>query len=165
MHSHTHKSFIHAHRQTHQAIKVFGPKIIDNLDKKYSGDRVCKELGFCTGKCQLFPETPADLASPFDVSKAPPNPLAAFGQGLGSTGMPAICNLTVLKPICDAIYGFANDNKPLDDVDVDGFSPIDTLRGADWRGKDCNDKDADIHPGRKVVDSDRTVDSLSLIHI
>jgi acyloxyacyl hydrolase len=56
-------------------------------------------------------------------------------------------------------YGFADDNLPLDDEDGDGYSPLTTFRGADWRGKDCDDKRADVHPGALPIDSDREVDS------
>jgi len=39
---------------------------------------------------------------------------------------------------------------PLVDDDKDTFSTLDTLRGAHWRGKDCNDKDARVYPGRAI---------------
>jgi acyloxyacyl hydrolase len=34
-----------------------------------------------------------------------------------------------------------------------------TLRGADWRGKDCDDADINVRPGRKPMDADINVDS------
>jgi len=131
------------------AVKVFGPKIIDNLDKKFSGDRICQELNICSGQCRLFPESTADVAFPFVPSDSP-SPL---------TDLPAICNISVFKPICDAISRFGNDNEPLDDHDGDGFSPVATFRGSDWRGKDCNDYKSEYHPGALPIDSDRDVDS------
>lgn len=39
---------------------------------------------------------------------------------------------------------------PAWDDDNDTFSPKDTLRGASWRGKDCEDLDAAVYPGRRV---------------
>ena len=47
---------------------------------------------------------------------------------------------------------------PLADNDGDNFAPLDVndtlltnhLRGADWRGRDCNDNDATIYPGRRA---------------
>ena len=43
--------------------------------------------------------------------------------------------------------------------DHDGFSPINTLRGADWRGKDCDDGNGNFYPGRKPIDGDAVYDS------
>ena len=34
-----------------------------------------------------------------------------------------------------------------------------TLRGTDWRGKDCNDFRDDVYPGRKPIDYDVEYDS------
>lgn len=39
------------------------------------------------------------------------------------------------------------------DLDGDRHSTIPTLRGTNWRGKDCDDLDATIYPGRKTWDS------------
>lgn len=43
---------------------------------------------------------------------------------------------------------FTEDHTPMSDADKDGYSTIPTLRGFDWRGRDCNDFNKDIHPGR-----------------
>jgi hypothetical protein len=41
-----------------------------------------------------------------------------------------------------------NGELPAVDLDGDGFSPLHwSSRGADWRGKDCNDFDSNVHPG------------------
>jgi len=37
---------------------------------------------------------------------------------------------------------------PLIDFDGDRFSTIPTLRGTHWRGRDCNDLDGSVYPGR-----------------
>jgi len=42
------------------------------------------------------------------------------------------------------------DHLPLIDFDGDRFSTIQTLRGTDWRGKDCDDFNADMYPGRLI---------------
>jgi len=42
------------------------------------------------------------------------------------------------------------DHLPLIDFDGDRFSTIQTLRGTDWRGKDCDDFNKDVYPGRLV---------------
>ncbi|CAE1290414.1 AOAH [Acanthosepion pharaonis] len=48
---------------------------------------------------------------------------------------------------------------PKYDKDGDLYSQNYTFRGAYWRGKDCNDSNAKIHPGVKAIDSDVNVDS------
>ena len=54
----------------------------------------------------------------------------------------------------------ANGHKPLKDFDGDYYATVDykTLRGSDWRGADCNDKAADIYPGRKMTDHPTDID-------
>jgi len=37
---------------------------------------------------------------------------------------------------------------PFEDKDDDRFSAWETLRGGDWRGKDCDDRNANVYPGR-----------------
>ena len=78
---------------------------------------------------------------------------------LGLSAPPDICSWPVISRICEAINNFGNLHLPLDDIDNDGFSPIHTFRGADWRGKDCDDTDTNVRPGRKAMDGDINVDS------
>jgi hypothetical protein len=44
------------------------------------------------------------------------------------------------------------DHKPIQDHDGDYYSTeeVRRLRGTDWRGVDCNDKDVSVYPGRKT---------------
>jgi acyloxyacyl hydrolase len=42
---------------------------------------------------------------------------------------------------------------------VADFAPLSTFRGADWRGRDCDDTRADVRPGRRPIDGDREHDS------
>lgn len=52
------------------------------------------------------------------------------------------------------------DHKPLQDFDGDYFSMegVRRLRGNDWRGYDCDDKRADVYPGRKSTRHAASVD-------
>jgi len=50
----------------------------------------------------------------------------------------------------DHLPGFDNDN--------DNFSTVDELRGSHWRGKDCNDNDNTIYPGRQQTSHPSTID-------
>ena len=54
---------------------------------------------------------------------------------------------------------FADDHLPVVDLDNDGFSTIPTLRGYNWRGKDCNDFLSTVRPGVKdFAGHDKTID-------
>ncbi len=115
---------------------------------------VCNAIKFCTGTCRLFPAPREGLeAAKIRASSA----LVRMGVRVGD--LPPICNLPALKEICDLINNFANNHYPLDDQDQDGYSPLNTLRGADWRGKDCNDKDARVHAGTRPINNDADADS------
>lgn len=41
------------------------------------------------------------------------------------------------------------DHLPFFDSDKDRFSTVKELRGSHWRGKDCDDANGAIYPGRK----------------
>jgi acyloxyacyl hydrolase len=43
---------------------------------------------------------------------------------------------------------------PLPDLDGDKYGAMFTVRGLQWRGKDCNDLDAQIYPGRNALQGD-----------
>lgn len=49
-------------------------------------------------------------------------------------------------------------HKPVSDHDDDLFSTKPELRGSHWRGKDCNDNDNTIYPGRNASSHNPTVD-------
>eukprot|EP00937_MAST-01D_sp_MAST-1D-sp2_P005589 g5589.t1 len=55
---------------------------------------------------------------------------------------------------------FGTQHLPIFDADGDGYSaaPNGTLRGWHWRGRDCNDKDTSVYPGRAAAPADPTVD-------
>eukprot|EP00051_Salpingoeca_urceolata_P006995 m.92633 g.92633 ORF g.92633 m.92633 type:complete len:570 (+) comp15071_c0_seq6:2503-4212(+) len=137
-------------------VDTFGTDVIALLENHFTPDEVCRELKFCSGpyaQCRLFPNPTASV-----VARRPS--AHALRQAAKATSpLPKFCELPVFKEICDIIYGFANNHEPLDDLDKDGFSPIHTLRGADWRGKDCDDRSAAFHPGAKPIDGDREHDS------
>lgn len=58
------------------------------------------------------------------------------------------CNRTDVSCI---LTRFGSLHIPLFDGDGDRFSDHDTLRGAHWRGRDCDNKDPRVHPGRKAA--------------
>ena len=80
---------------------------------------------------------------------------AAIFPKLQSSHPCAKTNLTCL------IHRLTENHLPISDTDGDSFATITNrgLRGSHWRGADCNDKDVDVYPGRKVSTSgDPTID-------
>ena len=150
----------------------YAPALIDLLEKNETPDIVCHAIGLCkneTGQiCHLFPLpkhssedeirlriTQAKVSAKMAKlrSKATPrygNPYELFVHPL--LAFPSLCNITVIKPICDIIDNFGNKHLPVDDIDGDYFSDLRTFRGSSWRGKDCNDVNSNVYPGRYSVD-------------
>lgn len=61
--------------------------------------------------------------------------------------------------VVELLKSWGDDHLPVVDLDNDGFSTIPTLRGYNWRGKDCNDLLANVHPGVKNFSGhDQTID-------
>ena len=142
-------------------VDVYGPIVINLLEKKETPDVVCLTLGICTNEtghvCRLFP-LPSRHRGAISEAEELRQRVAAAKQRVHhlrrdyAALLPDICKIPVIKPICDLLDRFGNDHLPVDDVDGDYFSDLQTFRGTSWRGKDCNDFDADVHPGRRTVD-------------
>lgn len=149
-------------------VEVYGPEVIALLEKKETPDVVCLAVGLCkteTGEvCHLFPLPPhlgragAGERLSAHVSQASKLAASVRGEQPRRFEFPDLCNITVVKPICDIIERFSGDHLPVDDLDGDFFSDIQTFRGDDWRGKDCDDADRNVYPGRHTTD-DALVDT------
>ena len=154
---------------------IIGPFIFPSLDAKESPDAVCNTLGLCkaeTSVCRLFPtkKNNAALSSSSAFSFESEEDFIARVERLkvahgiteeklapvmASIRQLGLCN--VIPGLCGPSVALAKgkekDYKPAVDDDKDSFSTIPLLRGSDWRGKDCNDKDASTYPGRASADS------------
>ncbi|KJE93948.1 hypothetical protein CAOG_08802 [Capsaspora owczarzaki ATCC 30864] len=136
-------SYLPASYQTPCAalVKTYGPTIIDLYEDHETADMICLAIGICNTssgtRCHAFPE-PADAEERANRALK----IAATKSFIKP------CDIPEMKPICDLVNRFGNEHVPIDDLDQDMFSQINTFRGADWRGKDCNEFDAAIHPGR-----------------
>ena len=67
----------------------------------------------------------------------------------------SFCEIKGVEELCELIERWSDYHLPPEDADNDTFSLISEPRGWYWRGKDCNDFDANIHPGRKPDNNDR----------
>ena len=122
-----------------EIIKVYGDAIITGLMSKVSSDDICAGVGLCDGKCRLRPK---DHAYP-ELTISP----EGYWKYRGPFVKP---KFDPWQWIQDLIQKVASKHLPLFDLDNDGFSDIAWLRGSSWRGKDCNDNNANVYPGRKV---------------
>ena len=141
-------------------VEALAPELLVLLEERETPDVICHAVGLCrndTGQfCRLFPppklrpgedigqrvrERRRKLSSALFAKKA-----SGGADFLDGKLFIDICD--VFKPICDT---FTN-HTPLQDQDGDMFSTMGTFRGYFWRGKDCNDKDAAIYPGRHTTD-------------
>ncbi len=70
--------------------------------------------------------------------------LGAFAALLGGRGLAGGLAATT------SAQSKAGPHRPTLDLDNDAFSTVPTLRGTHWRGKDCDDLDASVYPGRAL---------------
>jgi hypothetical protein len=97
------------------------------LEAKQTPDVICRELRMCKGyeHCQLFPG---------------PQYRSFISSSNGEPWW-----VKIIEPFYKT---FANHTAMID-MDKDGHSTVPTFRGTRWVGKDCNDHDGSIYPGRK----------------
>ena len=144
-------------------VSEYGAGIISLIESKETPDVACYGVGLCKhdtpNMCHLFP-----------LPSAPHDQLHSRVQrgikvAQGARGRPymevskGLCDVPVIAEICHIIDNFGNNHEPVEDLDGDHFSHTDTLRGTSWRGKDCNDLDRNIYPGRRSTTGDGVVDS------
>jgi acyloxyacyl hydrolase len=63
----------------------------------------------------------------------------------------SVCSQRATHPVRRLAHSrlrFGNNHDPIEDLDRDRFSTVNEFRGADWRGKDCNDADNAVYAGR-----------------
>ncbi|XP_026302935.1 acyloxyacyl hydrolase isoform X2 [Piliocolobus tephrosceles] len=142
-------------------IDKFGSDIIKLLSADMNADVVCHTLEFCkqnTGQplCHLYP-LPKETWK-FTLEKArqivKKSPVPKYSRS-GSD----ICSLPLLAKICQKIKLAIEQSVPFKDVDSDKYSVFPTLRGYHWRGRDCNDSDQSVYPGRRPDNWDVHQDS------
>ncbi len=157
-------------------VSDFAPTIIKLLEDKETPDIVCHALDLCTNKtgqfCHLFPlpkHSSMDDVQARVIKAKQTVKLSRMNLGLKSDAFLHpyykfidLCNISVIKPICELIDKFGNGHLPVDDFDGDDFSDLPTFRGTSWRGKDCNDVSSNVYPGmaNRII---AELNSLSLV--
>jgi len=78
---------------------------------------------------------------------------------LGSEMLPWVCNIPGVWQLCQALERAFHRLVPGLDVDGDGHSPVEELRGSLWRGRDCNDGNPSVSPGKRPWAGDIITDT------
>ena len=139
----------------------YGAAVIKLLEDRETADVVCLAIDLCkneTGQvCHLYP-LPHHVDSHALARRV--QQARQTAQSLVSYGHVNLdpCSLPGVAEICKLIDNFADNHLPLYDVDGDHFSTVDTFRGSSWRGKDCDDLNSSIYPGRRSV-NDADIDT------
>ncbi|XP_072024277.1 acyloxyacyl hydrolase-like isoform X2 [Amphiura filiformis] len=148
------------------------PILLDLILEKYNADVACHALTLCyvdpgQQACLLYPNQQqirsggirAVLKSLYqskEISKQTKQIMMGKGVGLKSD----ICDsLPGLKGLCEWLEGHINNHTAVSDIDQDKFGITETLRGSHWRGKDCDDFDKTVYPGRRPKNNDEETDS------
>ena len=121
-------------------INQYGPGIIHSLTSSTSPDQVCRDIQKCSNpQCNLIP--PENIP-----------PLKFSSEWKKYAGMVSPQKrISTMDWIRDALANLEENHYPLHDLDGDHNTATDAeSRGYNWRGRDCDDLDPSIHPGRKA---------------
>ncbi|MEE6465753.1 hypothetical protein FKM82_006675 [Ascaphus truei] len=146
-------------------VDVFGPDLIKLFNYKWNADVICHSVKLCSSDlddplCHLYKEPKEGLQMSIKKAKK----IVKHSYYLKNSKviydvLSKICSLPVLSKICEMIEFSVENKVPLQDFDQDNFSAFPSLRGYDWRGRDCNDAEDSVYPGRSPKDWDAIQDS------
>ncbi|XP_020643812.3 acyloxyacyl hydrolase isoform X1 [Pogona vitticeps] len=141
-------------------LDIFGPTIIKRMEAKMNADMLCYSIHLCRQRagqphCHLY-----------DLPKVGLNAAIKESERMAETqipetmhGLSGICSLPFLKDLCKNIEKVIKSKLPYKDFDGDKFSTSPNLRGYYWRGRDCDDTESSVHPGRRPDNWDAKKDS------
>ena len=138
---------------------ILGPLVFPIVIDSGSPDIACNVITLCkdqTAVCRLFPPPKAarneeeyySMMQAYKAKHVADIPKIDIVQMVCDKS-PKLCKLfkTMLNTNLNA-----EAHLPTFDLDGDRFSDYASLRGYDWRGKDCNDLDKTVFPGRQSSD-------------
>nr|XP_013803597.1 PREDICTED: acyloxyacyl hydrolase isoform X2 [Apteryx mantelli mantelli] len=141
--------------------ELYGPHLAELIDREMNADVVCHSLKLCkqdTGQplCHLYPPPKVGLSTAIRKAKR----IMKTSKDLKSImGFSNLCAFPLLDKLCEKIKYVIRNKLPFEDFDGDKFSTFPTLRGYHWRGRDCNDKNSTVYPGRRPDNWDVKSDS------
>ncbi|XP_044148977.1 acyloxyacyl hydrolase [Bufo gargarizans] len=141
--------------------KLFGPDLIKLLSRKLKADVICYAVKLCKAEphepvCYLYEKPMNGLKRTIKQAEKivrASNYMQDYKTFSGV--LLKICSLPLFRMICQTI----DSSVPAEDYDQDNFSAFPSLRGYHWRGRDCNDINSSIYPGRSPKDWDALQDS------
>lgn len=156
-------------------IEQYGAIVIAYLESEASPDQTCNALTLCTlPTCNLFPPASADKLEAannallhnteaiikFKASREEKRQarMAKFNSENSENSRKGEPGFDPWQWLVDEITKIVNSHRPILDLDNDGFSTMETLRGSFWRGRDCDDYADDIYPGRSQSNYDAAID-------
>lgn len=150
---------------------IVGPIVFPIVEDTGSPDVACNFVTLCkneTAVCRLFPPPPSVKSEEdYKALLAATREKATFSdisekidiEAIVCSKSPKLCKffhyflgVAAQRSLKDRTVG-ATPSLPTFDDDKDKFSTAPTLRGYDWRGKDCDDLDASVFPGRLSSDA------------
>ena len=141
-----------------------GPIVVDLIYFGATPDVICNSVKFCKAEsghqqCHLFPPPFLGVDKLIEKSKPVAKKHLLDKVGIDLEGISSVCELPGIKFFCYLLERVYENTTVAIDLDGDGHSVIETLRGSAWKGKDCNDINGDHYPGRKPIDHDIYYDS------
>lgn len=135
-------------------IDVLEPLLIQFIEIEISPDEICRKMKFCENfeQCTLFPDSGKNHF--YDTR--------TLSEKEFTSALSALEELkrVIIRDKTDPHHQWPYDPIPDVDSDSDGFSPDYLARGSAWRGKDCDDENANVYPGRKVNPSSNSAAGL-----
>jgi acyloxyacyl hydrolase len=127
-------------------VETYGKEIIHLFNLGFGPDLVCHGIDLCSkAECRMYPARsfPGEMKilNQYKTNKVVKSPKFDPWEWLQE----------IIKLISDHF-------PPLADFDGDRFATISPLRGANWRGRDCNDGYRDVYPGRKTANYPNSID-------
>ncbi|KAM6451156.1 acyloxyacyl hydrolase [Liasis olivaceus] len=141
-------------------VEIYGPKIIKLIEAKMNADVVCHFIHICKKKagqpyCHLYPPPKEG----FNVAIKKSKEMFTTGSQKYMHELSFICTLPFMRNLCQRTELLLKNQFPFVDLDGDHFSTYPNLRGYYWRGRDCDDTNAAVYPGRRPEAWDAKEDS------
>ncbi|XP_068008835.1 acyloxyacyl hydrolase isoform X1 [Melanerpes formicivorus] len=141
--------------------ELYGPHIAELIDREMNADVVCHSLKLCEQDpgqplCHLYPPPKEGLVTAIKKAK---RVVKKSKKQKSFTELSSMCAFPLLADLCEKIKYVLRNKLPFEDLDGDKFSTFPTLRGYHWRGRDCNDKNTTVYPGRRPDNWDVNGDS------
>ncbi|XP_053570390.1 acyloxyacyl hydrolase isoform X2 [Bombina bombina] len=140
--------------------EIFGPELVKLFSHNWNADVICHAINLCNTDprypiCHLSPKSKKGFKKSIKKAEKIVKQSTYLSSEVISGVLIKICSIPFLKRICEILES----SIPLQDFDKDNFSSFPTMRGYDWRGRDCNDANNSVYPGRRPANWDSVQDS------